>query len=235
MTDLPWIVAHRGDTSSERENTLAAFRAAILAGADMIELDVRRLADEVLVVFHDDEISDTAIADIGYGELHELAVDARIEIPTFDQALELCAGRIRLVVELKSACAEEVVRAVYNARVRVDEYVLASFDSGVLLQLRLSHPGIRTALLTEDISYEKARDLLDGVAPNLWAPDSPTLDDTVLARCEKARIAVLPWTVNDDTELRRFLSAETVAGIITDRTQNALNLRRTLRGIRSAS
>src|SRR5918998_1435567 len=110
MIDSPWIVAHRGDTARERDNTLAAFRAAILAGADMIELDVSRLADEVLVVFHDDKIGDTTVADIDYSQLHELAIVAALEIPTFDQALALCAGRIRLVVELKNDCVEEVVR-----------------------------------------------------------------------------------------------------------------------------
>ena len=117
----------------------------------------------------------------------------------------------------------------------MDEYVLASFDASVLLQLRRFHPGVRTALLTEDVGYEKARDLLDEVAANLWASDSPILDDAMLARCTEDRIAVLPWTINDDTDIRRFLSAETVAGIITDRTQDALNIRRMLRGIGSAS
>ena len=46
-------IAHRGDPVAERENTLAAFAAAVAAGAEMIELDVRRTADGAAVVVHD--------------------------------------------------------------------------------------------------------------------------------------------------------------------------------------
>lgn len=231
---LPWIVAHRGDISGgSRENTLAAFNAAIDAGADMIELDVHRLADGMLVVFHDDEIRGTVLANIKYGELYKLAQAVSIEIPRLDQALGVCAGRISLVVELKSGWNQdgvetEVVQAVSQARIRTEEYLLASFDYNVLLRLRTSHPGIRTALLTEDVGFEKAQELLDIAAADLWAPDSATITDEVLASCKDHEIALLPWTVNDDKDMRRFLSAKSVAGIITDRTHHALELRRTI-------
>ena len=46
-------IAHRGDPVRHRENTLAAFRAAVEAGAGMVELDVRRTADGAAVVVHD--------------------------------------------------------------------------------------------------------------------------------------------------------------------------------------
>jgi glycerophosphoryl diester phosphodiesterase len=201
----------------------------------MIELDVHQLADKVLVVFHDDEIGGNALADIGYGEFYECAVRGGIKVPTLDQTLEFCAGRIRIVVEVKSACAEDVVRAISKAKFCINEYVIASFHNNVLMQLRRFHPGVRTALLTEDIPYPEARGLLELVAPDLWAPDSGTLDDAVLSYCNAHHLKVLPWTVNDDSDLHRFLSAGAVAGIITDRTQHALTLRRMQNSIRSTS
>ena len=47
------IIGHRGASASHPENTIEAFRAAAEQGAHGIELDVRRTADDVLVVYHD--------------------------------------------------------------------------------------------------------------------------------------------------------------------------------------
>jgi glycerophosphoryl diester phosphodiesterase len=47
------VIAHRGASKAERENTVAAFRLAASMGADAVELDVRRSRDGVLVVHHD--------------------------------------------------------------------------------------------------------------------------------------------------------------------------------------
>ncbi|HWC46036.1 MAG TPA: glycerophosphodiester phosphodiesterase family protein, partial [Casimicrobiaceae bacterium] len=46
-------MAHRGDPFAHTENTLDAFAAAVAAGADMIELDVRRTSDGFAAVVHD--------------------------------------------------------------------------------------------------------------------------------------------------------------------------------------
>jgi len=48
------VIAHRGASAYAPENTLLAFELAARQGADMIELDVQRSADGVLVIFHDD-------------------------------------------------------------------------------------------------------------------------------------------------------------------------------------
>jgi len=50
---MTWIIAHRGASTDERENTLPAFERAIAVGADFVELDVQVSADGALVVFHD--------------------------------------------------------------------------------------------------------------------------------------------------------------------------------------
>ncbi len=94
------VVAHRGASAVEPENTLRAFESAIRAGADVVELDVRLTADGVPVVLHD---ADVAATTDGTGWVHELTIsqvkdlDAgvrsgrREEIPTLAEALELAA------------------------------------------------------------------------------------------------------------------------------------------------
>ena len=54
----PAVIAHRGASRAERENTVAAYRRAGEMGADAVELDVRRTTDGVLVVHHDPHLGD---------------------------------------------------------------------------------------------------------------------------------------------------------------------------------
>jgi glycerophosphoryl diester phosphodiesterase len=182
----------------------------------------------VLVVFHDDGIGGEALANMSFAQFHDRALALGLDVPTLPQTLDLCAGRIRLDVELKNASADEVLRAITNSRMRVDDYVLTSFNSVVLSNIRSNFPGIRIGLLTEDTSLDAARKFLDSVEPELWVPDCKTVDDAVLYRCEQLHIELLPWGVNRDDDMRRLLSAKCVTGVITDRTREALDLRRRL-------
>ena len=74
------IAAHRGDSYNYYENTMTAFKAAVEAGADMIEFDVHMTKDGVLVVMHDSTVNRTTNG------------DGRISQMTLDEILALNAG-----------------------------------------------------------------------------------------------------------------------------------------------
>ena len=78
----PLVIAHRGASWDEPENTLPAFRRAIEVGADYVELDVHAAKDGRLVVVHDRPRPSRAY-------------------PALEEVLELTAGRIGVMVELK--------------------------------------------------------------------------------------------------------------------------------------
>ena len=71
---LPLVIAHRGDVINAPENTLSAFRMALDAGGDGIELDVRLTSDEKLVVFHDRRLNRTSngIGPVNHHTLNEI-------------------------------------------------------------------------------------------------------------------------------------------------------------------
>ena len=220
------IIAHRGGTRKGSENNLFAFRNAITAGADMIEFDVHSLADGNLVVFHDDKIADKAIKDISSSEFHEHCLKFRIEAPTVSEALKACAGRIRLMLELKDCHGEEVVQAIFNARIRTDDYMITSFNPECLMDLRSVHSGIQLGLLTENLSFDKAADNLAKMGADFWLPDFKAATDPVLSSSAKRGIPVVPWTVNSEEDLQHFLDMPEVWGIITDDLDQAIRLRR---------
>ena len=53
----PKIIAHRGVTRNDQENTLPAFHQAFSEGADGLEIDVRLSKDEKPIIFHDEDTS----------------------------------------------------------------------------------------------------------------------------------------------------------------------------------
>ena len=90
------VAGHRGDSANCPENTMVAFRAAIEAGADMIETDVRLTRDGVPVLIHDRTVDRTTdgkgyVKDMTFAELRALNAgtkDVPQQIPTLEEFLE---------------------------------------------------------------------------------------------------------------------------------------------------
>lgn len=104
------VAGHRGDSANVPENTMAAFRAAIAAGADMIETDVRLTKDGVPVLIHDRTADRTTdgkgyVKDMTFAELRTLNAgtkDVPQQIPTLEELLELLAATdVTLNLEVK--------------------------------------------------------------------------------------------------------------------------------------
>ena len=117
------VTFHRGDCTVAPENTLPAFRSAILKGGDRIELDVQMTSDGVVVVTHDSNLKrctgkNAKVYDLTYAEVAQLDAGrwfssrfADTRIPTLEQVLQLCRGRIGLNVEIKPSAATPALEA----------------------------------------------------------------------------------------------------------------------------
>jgi len=81
------VIAHRGASAYELENTLAAFRLAVEMGADGVELDVHGTADSEFVVHHDEEIRGMRIANVTLDELRREPLRNGEKVPTLTEAL----------------------------------------------------------------------------------------------------------------------------------------------------
>lgn len=101
-------VAHRGGIApGEPENTLGAFRRAIAAGADAIEIDLRGTRDGRVVVLHDETLERTTdgtgrVTDYELSELRRLDAGDGAKIPTYEEVLELVSGTgVQLLLDIK--------------------------------------------------------------------------------------------------------------------------------------
>ena len=160
------IVAHRGASAIEAENTLPAFEAALAAGADAVEFDVRLTSEGVPVVMHDPDVSRTTdgaglVRDMTLAEIKRLAIrtasGGSTEVPTLAEALSCLSGRAAADIEIKNIPGEpdfdpdreRVVEAIVAALDGAeDDVLLSSFNPFSLAKARELAPGVITGLLT---------------------------------------------------------------------------------------
>ena len=105
------VVAHRGDWRNHPENSLPAFQSCIEMGVDMIEIDLQRTKDGELILMHDRTVDRCTngkgkISEMTYDEIQRLrlrpqhsASVTRNHIPTLEEVLNLCKGKILINID----------------------------------------------------------------------------------------------------------------------------------------
>jgi glycerophosphoryl diester phosphodiesterase len=197
----PLVIAHRGASWDEPENTLPAFRRAIELGADYVEFDVHATKDGGLVV--------------GHGRPR-----ASHQYPTLEEVLDVVNGRIGVMVELKHPYLyrrHDVVRRTLE--LVDDDAVVLSFEPGALRTVRQLRPNLRTLQhVGFGVSLRRAA--------GSWAVgfSNERVTPRALERAQAAGFATTVYTVNEATRMLELASLG-VRGIFTDRPDLA---RRTL-------
>ncbi|MBT3701748.1 MAG: glycerophosphodiester phosphodiesterase [Alphaproteobacteria bacterium] len=151
LTSAP--IAHRGLHDLKAgvpENSLAAIEASCLAGLP-IELDVRILGDRTVVVFHDKDLKRVAndlrrLSNLGKADISKISLLGTAErIPTLAQTLDLVAGRVPLLIEIKNdhhhagALEQQLYQQVKNYR---GEFAVISFNPISLSWFARRYPNI---------------------------------------------------------------------------------------------
>lgn len=224
MADRPLVLGHRGASHARPENTLAAFAKARELGADGVELDVRRTADDQLVVHHDPHVPDFgAVRDADFARLRA----ERPDVPTLAEALRACAGMI-VNVEIKCLPWEpdadtpghDVVRAVVEllraqcagtgSGTALTDIIVSSFDLGAIDACREFAPEIVTGWLTSGqevaagavIAAEHGHAWLN---PDLVAARRASASD--IATAQQAGLRVNVWTVDAPDDISALAAA----------------------------
>lgn len=120
-----YVVAHRGAHQGIPENSLPAYRKAIELGADFVEIDIRKTSDGKYVSVHNSTIDSYVpgktgkVSEMTLAELQALDIGTRIgpqwkgtRIPTFEEILKLCKGKIGIYLDLKRGDVDELVKII---------------------------------------------------------------------------------------------------------------------------
>lgn len=104
------VVAHRADWRREPENSIAGIESAIKMGVDMVEIDLKKSKDGVLLLMHDETLDRTTTghgkpADYTWAELQKLTLrnehggPTRLRIPTFEECMLAAKGKVMVNVD----------------------------------------------------------------------------------------------------------------------------------------
>ena len=209
---MTWVIAHRGASADERENTLPAFERAIELGADYVELDLQVSADGALVVFHDLDL-DRLTPLRGPLRRRPFAELREHDIPLFEDVVELTRGRLGVMAELRSAYLFRRHDLIgRTAALLGDDDVLLSFGRRTLQEARRRKPSLR---VLQHVGYGVS---IRAASRYAWAVGfhDPRVTARGLARALRLGLETTVYTVNDAPRMRA-VAAMGVSGIFSDR------------------
>ena len=205
--------AHRGlHGPGLPENALSAFAAAIEAGLG-IECDVQRSSDGQAMVFHDWEL-DRLTAESGLviersaAKLGQIRITGNDEdmIPSLRQLLDLVAGRVPLLIEVKTRPSTRIPAICLAVRRMLEGYrgpvAVMSFDPRVPRWFaRHSSHIVRGLVMMEEGSrtlFARTRRhmMLWRAQPDFLAYDITDMPSRFAASQRRRGFPVLTWTVN---------------------------------------
>ena len=232
----PWVIGHRGYSAKYPENTLAAFQAAIAAGATMVELDVMLCRDRKLVVIHDSTLErttngDGAVADYTLSELKSLDAGSRFDadfadqkLPELSEVLDLADGRAYVNIEIKSnayeshhppdAVEKQVVELLRQKKM-LDTGLISSFDVNILEQIASMRAAPAIALISQKPADKNTVKMCTRLNVFSWHPDCKIVTPKQVNLMHANGIKVFPYNVNTLEDYVRVRDMK-VDGVITD-------------------
>ena len=221
------ISSHRGNSHVAPENTIPALENAIIANSDYAEIDIQQTKDGVLVLLHDKSLLRTAglnrfIWNLTNQEINNLDVGSwfgiefiNTKIPTLEDVLIYCKGKIKLNIEIKINGNEQNLENQLVTLIEQYKYehqcVVSSSNYNTLIKVKMLNDEIRTGYI------------MSAIYGNIYAANyvdffsirSNFVTTNVVDSAHRAGKEVHAWTVNSTREIERMKSMG-VDTIITD-------------------
>ena len=218
--NLPGVkmVAHRGVSGLERENTCAAFVAAGNRSYFGVETDIHRTADGRYIVFHDDNLTrllgdGRVVEEMRFDELRALRLtdldgNARgdLLLPMLEEYVHICKKYDKdCVLEIKNHFEPEDIDnviAIIRGIGWLERTIFISFDLPNMICIRERLPQQRAQYLVSTFG-DDLLDILTGHHLDLDIKYSSLSAEQVRA-CHEAGIQVNVWTVNEAADAKRL-------------------------------
>ena len=214
------IIAHRGASGYEPENTLRSVKKALELGADMVEVDVHVSRDEYVVVIHDARLERTTngkghVKDMTLKELKKLDAGLGEQIPALEEVIQLVREKAQLVVEIKVPGTEERVLQEIKANRLENEALITSFYHPVIRRVKELNPNVQAGVIIASRPVKPMQLAIDANANALF-PKYTFVDQQMVLVAHKNNLAVYPWTMDTLSEINPLMEMG-VDGIVTNK------------------
>jgi glycerophosphoryl diester phosphodiesterase len=226
----PSVIAHRGASGYEYENSRAAFRRAIMLDADGIELDIHATRDGTIVVHHDPEVPGFGpIALLTLAEARHVRIRNGETLPLLQEVLDL-VGDHDVWIEVKSLppAYDRSLLALLDRGPAPERYAVHSFDHRIVRRLGEARPELRRGILLSAYLDDPVGALQAVGATALWQ-EWQLVDQELVNRVHAIGGQIIAWTVNEIGDLERLvrLGVDGLCGNYPDRIRVALAARDT--------
>lgn len=215
------MIAHRGLSGLETENTAAAFVAAGNRSYFGIETDVHKTADGHFVVIHDEnthrvsgtscQVEKTKLKKLRSLTLKNLGGEPRadLKIPTLQEYIQICKRYQKAgVLELKARFSSKEIKQIVSI-IQKEEYlehiIFISFDLENLVLLRELLPKQPAQLLTSDAPSKKTIQQMQQYRLGLNCNEKQ-LSKKLVEEMHHLGIEVNCWTCNDPGTAQMLIS-----------------------------
>ena len=237
------ISAHCDHSNDAEPVTYDSYVGALSSSAEYAEFDVRKTADDVLVVYHDGRAGrgGPLVAHLGYQEL----CDRRgYVVPRVDEVMALLSGRLIGHLDLKEIGYEPEVVALASSILGPGNFVVTTLEDASVATIKRAFPGVRTALslgrslrgvprrrwagVRHDELFPLSRIRACGAD---WVAINYRLARLGVARtCHRNGIGIMVWTVDHDVLIDQFLMDQRIDVLITNRPGHAARRRSEIAG-----
>ena len=191
--------AHRAEHEHHPENSLPAIQGAIDLGIDYVELDIRTTADGQLVIMHDPTVNRTTsgkgeVKKMTLAEIKKLDLGVTfpgqfpdLRVPTFDEVLELCKGKIGIYVDTKDATPQDLIAAIERHDMG-DHVMFWSEHPDFLMQIHTLRPN--WIIMPEAFNPENVQKIVDRMHPQLLGADERDFNAATIAAAKAANTGI---------------------------------------------
>jgi len=139
------ISAHCDHSDDAKPITCEAYSAALASGAEYAEFDIRKTADNVLVVYHDARAGrgGPLVRQLGHQELCDRL---GYQVPRVDEVMGLIAGRLLGHLDLKETGYEAEVVGLASSILGPENFVATTLEDVSVAAIKRAFPEVRTAL-----------------------------------------------------------------------------------------
>lgn len=221
----PSVIAHRGASGYEYENSRAAFRRAVSLDVDGVELDIHTTRDGAFVVHHDAEIPGAGpIAQLSLAEMRGARLRNGETVPVLSEILDLVGQReVWIEVKYLPATSDAALIEVLARGPAPVRYGVHSFDHRIVRRLGEQAPRLQRGVLLSAYLNDPVATMRSAGATVLWQEGSQ-IDQELVNLVHNAGGAIIAWTVNEVGDLQRLarLGVDGLCGNYPDRIRIAV-------------
>ena len=209
------IIAHRGIFDNEKvpENSIPAFKKAMDLNIP-IEFDIQLTKDNVLVVFHDDNLyrmtgKDIDIQKVNYSEIKDIKLlNTNEVIPTFVDVMKMINNKVLVNIEIKNnKRIKDVCTTAMNILCGYHNYVIQSFSPLIIRYIKNNYFSIETGLLIKNNypnfiadKFFKSKFIINYSKTDFLSISKKLLKTKKFTKLSK-KYPTLIWTIKDDKEI----------------------------------